>query len=86
MKLAKSQIMPHLFTDEHKKVPNFNQRQFANYVAGDVTWVRYFEPVRNIGNKIMLYKHCIQHVVAKKNNDHKEVLYAIFFSCAGIVI
>ena len=46
----------------------------------------YFEPVSNIGNKIILTKYGIQHVVAKKNNEHKEVLYAIFFSCDGIDI
>ena len=49
--------IPHILTDDQKQVqvqtakqllkmfPKFNQRQFANIVTGDKTWVHYFEPV-----------------------------------------
>lgn len=90
--------IPHLLTDYQKrgrvkmakqllkKFPKFNQRQFANIVTGDETWVHYFEPVRKVGNKIWLTKHGRRPVVAKKTMSTKKVLYAIFFSCDGIAI
>lgn len=30
----------------------YNERQFANVVTDDETWIYYFEPVRKVGNKI----------------------------------
>ena len=66
--------------------PNFNQRQFANIVTGDETWVHYFEPVRKVGNKIWLSKHGRRPVVAKRTMSTKKVLYCIFFSCDGLAV
>ena len=42
-----------------------NQRQFANIVTGDDTFVNFFEPLRKIGNKIWLIVHGRWPVVAK---------------------
>lgn len=90
--------IPHILTDDQKKVrvqtakrllkmfPNFNQRQFANIVTGDETWVHYFEPVRKVGNKIWLTKHGRRPVVAKRTMSTKKVLYCIFFSCDGLAV
>ncbi|XP_062582211.1 histone-lysine N-methyltransferase SETMAR-like [Saccostrea cucullata] len=90
--------IPHILTDDQKKVriqtakrllkmfPNFNQRQFANIVTGDETWVHYFEPVRKVGNKLWLTKHGRRPVVAKRTMSTKKVLYCIFFSCDGLAV
>lgn len=90
--------IPHILTDGQKKVriqtakrllkmfPNFNQRQFANIVTGDETWVHYFEPVRKVGNKLWLTKHSRRPVVAKRTMSTKKVLYCIFFSCDGLAV
>ena len=61
-----------------KKFPRFNQRQFANIIIGDETWVHYFEPVKKIGNKIWLSKHGIRPVV-QRTMSTKKVLCAISF-------
>ena len=59
-----ARLIPRLLTDEQNRVrvqtakrllktfPTCNQRQFANIVPGDETWLHYFETVRKFGNKI----------------------------------
>ena len=58
--------------------PNFNQRQIANIVTGDETWVHYFEPVRKVGNKIWLPKHDRRPVVAKRTIEQPS--YCLYIS------
>ena len=90
--------VPHLLTDEQKRqrvkeaikllqmFPKYDKKQFANFVTGDETWVHYFEPVRNITNKIWATKHSKRPIIAKRSLSAKKVLYAIFFSGEGVAI
>ena len=60
--------VPHLLTDEQKRqrvkvaekllqlFPKYDKKHFANFVTGDETWVHYFEPVRQVSNKICATK------------------------------
>lgn len=89
--------VPHLLTDEQKRkqvqvsrkllqmFPKYDKKQFANVVTGDETWVQYFEPVRNVSNKIWATKHSKCPIIAKWS-ECKKVLYAIFFSGVGVTI
>ena len=81
--------MPHLLTDEQKrqqvKVAN-DKKQFANVVTGDETWVHYFDPARNVSNKIRATKHSIRPIIAKRSLSAKKVLSAFFFSGEGVAI
>ena len=56
-----------------KKFPKFNQRQFANTVTDDKTWVYYFKLVGKIRNKSWLSKHGRWPVVAKRTMSTKKV-------------
>ena len=90
--------VPHLLTDkqDRKRVkvakkllqmfPKYDKKQFANVVTGDETWVHYFEPVRNVSNKIWATKHSKRPIIAKRSLSTKKVLYAIFFSGEGVAI
>ena len=90
--------VPHLLTDEQKRqrvkvakkllqmLPKYDKKRFANVVTGDETWVHYFEPVRNVSNKIWATKHSKRPIIAKRSLSTKEVLYAIFFSGEGVAI
>ena len=90
--------VPHLLTDAQKKqrvktakkllkmFPKFDQKQFANVVTGDETWIHYFEPVRKVSNKIWATQNCKRPIIAKRTISAKKVLYAIFFSVEGIAI
>jgi hypothetical protein len=90
--------MPHLLTDKQmrqrvkmaKKVlqmfPKYDKKQFANVVTGDETWVRYFEPVRKVSNKIGATKHNKCPISAKWSLSAKKVLHAIFFSGEDVAI
>ena len=66
--------------------PKYDKKQFANVVTGDETWVHYFEPVRNVSNKIWATKHSKRPIIAKRSLSTKNVLYAIFFSGEGVAI
>jgi histone-lysine N-methyltransferase SETMAR len=90
--------VPHLLTDEQKSqrvkvakkqlqmFPKYDKKQFANVVAGDETWVYYFEPVRKDSNKIWATKHNKRPIIAKRSLSAKKILYAIFFSGEGVAI
>ena len=90
--------VPHLLTDEQKRqwvkvakkllqmFPKYDKKQFANAVTGDETWVRYFEPVRKVSNKIWATKHSKRPIIAKRSLSTKKVLYAIIFSGEGVAI
>lgn len=39
-----------------KKVSKYNNRSFANIIAGDETWINFYEPRRKIQNKIWVPK------------------------------
>lgn len=67
-------------------IPKFNQRQFANIVTVDGTWLYYFEPVRKIGNKTLLIKHVRSLVVAKRTISIKKIFYCVFFSNDSIAV
>ena len=66
--------------------PKYDEKQFANVVTGDETWVHYFEPVRKVSNKIWATKHSKRPIIAKHSLSAKKVLYAIFFSGEGVAI
>ena len=68
-----------------KILPNFDEKKLANVITGDETWVHYFEPVRNVNNKIWA-TNSKRPVIAKRTLSAKNVLYAIFFSGEGVVI
>ena len=57
-----------------KKFPKFNERQFANVVTNEETWVHYFDPVRKIGNKIWLSKYGRRSEVAERTMSKKRSL------------
>ena len=62
--------------------PKYDRKQFAYFVTGYETWVRYFEPVR----KIWATKHSKRPIIAKRSVSAKKVLYAICFSGEGVAI
>ena len=64
----------------------YDKKQFVNFVTDDETWVRYFEPVRKVSNKIWTSKHNKRPIIAKRSLSAKTVLYAIFFSGEGVAI
>ena len=78
--------VPHLLTDEQKwqqvtvakkllqMFPKYDKKQFANFVTGDETWVHYFEPVRNVSNKIWATKNSKLPLIAKRSLSAKKVL------------
>ena len=90
--------VPHLLTDEQKRqrvkvaikllqmFPKYDKKQFVNFVTVDETWVRYFEPVRKVSNKIWATKHSKRPIIAKPPLSAKKILYAIFFSGEGVTI
>ena len=90
--------VPHLLTDEQKRqrvkvakkllqmFQKYDEKQFANVVTGDETWVHYFEPVRKVSNKIWATKHSKRPIIAKRSLSTKKVLYAIFFSGEWVAI
>ena len=68
-----------------KYFQNMMKKKFANGVTGDETSVHYFEPVRQISNKIWATKNSKRPVIAKRTLNAKKVLYAIF-SAEGLAI
>ena len=60
------------------------QKQFANFVIGDETWVYYFEPIRTVSNEIWATTHSKRPIVVKRSLSAKKVLYVIFFSGKGV--
>ena len=56
------------------------EKQFADVVTGDETWVHYFKPVRQVSNKIWATKHIKRPVIAKLSLRAKKVFNATFFS------
>ena len=61
--------MLHLLIDGQKKqrlkivktllkiFPNYDEKEFADVVTGDETWVLYFQHVRKVSNTIWATKH-----------------------------
>lgn len=58
-----------------------NHRQFTNIVTGDKTLVHFFEPVRQIRNKIWLTKHGRLHVVLKELYEKRREFIACLLRC-----
>ena len=68
---------PHLLNEEQKymhvrtarkllkRFPRYDQKLFMNVVTYDETWMHYFEPHRNISNRVWLTKMQEGHVLPK---------------------
>ena len=65
--------------------PKYDKKQFANFVTGDETWVHYFEPIRQVNNKIWATKHSKWPILAKRSLSARKFLNAIF-SGEGVAI
>ena len=71
--------VPHLLSDSQKKqgvkiakqllkiFPKYNEKKFANLVAGVEIWVHYFEPVKKDSNKNWAIKNSKRPVINNNN-------------------
>ena len=66
--------------------PSFDNKKFANIVAGDETWIHFYEPQREVKNKIWATKTTKRPSIARRTVSVKKVLYAVFFSTQGPAI
>ena len=72
--------MTHLLADEKKRqrvkvakkllqmFQTYDIKQLVNVVAGDGTWVHYFEPIRKVSNAIWAFKQNKRLIIAKQRS------------------
>ena len=93
-KISASRI-PYLLTDEQKctrvqmakqllkKNSKFQKKIFDSLIAGDETWIYFYEPKQKVDNRIWALKHAKPPSIAKGTLTAKKVLYTIFFRNSG---
>ena len=60
-------------------------KRLCEIVAGDETWISFFEPEGKENNKVWSRENWAKPQIARRSRSVKRVLYALFFDVRGIV-